>query len=183
MTLHNDFHHAQYSKVVDFDVSSVSAEAALPARVLQLRAQIAQGHASEVIAELEGEEEVPELAAVKALATYASGDGETGLEDAEQLASSASDNAIVQVLAGTILAAAGKNEEALSLLSKHQGSLEAVALITHIHLVGNRTDLALKEVTAAKKWAQDSLLINIAESWVGLRIVRIHVSHFTSHKS
>jgi coatomer protein complex subunit epsilon len=51
--------------------------------------------------------------------------------------------------------------------------VEAVALIVHIHLQQNRTDLALKEVIAAKKWAQDSLLINIAESWVGLRVVRI----------
>ena len=76
----------------------------------------------------------------------------------------------MQVLAGTILQAAGQSEEALSLLQKHQGSLEAVALITQIHLANNRTDLALKEVSAAKKWAQDSLLINIAESWVGLRL-------------
>ena len=40
-----------------------------------------------------------------------------------------------------------------------------------IHLQQNRTDLALKEVTAARKWAQDNLLVNIAESWVGLRVV------------
>lgn len=38
-----------------------------------------------------------------------------------------------------------------------------------IHLLQNRTDLAIKEVTAARKWAQDSLLVNLAESWVGLR--------------
>lgn len=51
--------------------------------------------------------------------------------------------------------------------------VEAVALIVQIHLQQNRTDLALKEVMAAKKWAQDNLLINIAESWVGLRVVRL----------
>lgn len=51
--------------------------------------------------------------------------------------------------------------------------VEAVALIVQIHLQQNRTDLALKEVLAAKKWAQDNLLINIAESWVALRVVRI----------
>lgn len=39
-----------------------------------------------------------------------------------------------------------------------------------IHLQQNRTDLALKEVQAARRWAQDSLLINIAESWVGIRV-------------
>ena len=47
-----------------------------------------------------------------------------------------------------------------------------------IHLQQNRTDLALKEVTAARKWAQDNLLVNIAESWVGLRVVSLSgVSH------
>ena len=50
-------------------------------------------------------------------------------------------------------------------------TVEAVALIVQIHLQQNRTDLAMKEVMAAKKWAQDNLLINIAESWVGLRVV------------
>ena len=47
----------------------------------------------------------------------------------------------------------------------------SIALIVQIHLQQNRTDLALKEATAARKWAQDSLLVNIAESWVGLRVV------------
>lgn len=46
-----------------------------------------------------------------------------------------------------------------------------VALIVQIHLQQNRTDLALKEVQAAKRWAQDSLLVNLAESWVGMRVV------------
>jgi coatomer protein complex subunit epsilon len=47
----------------------------------------------------------------------------------------------------------------------------SVALIVQIHLQQNRSDLALKEVQAAKRWAQDSLLVNLAESWVGLRVV------------
>lgn len=49
--------------------------------------------------------------------------------------------------------------------------MEAVALITQIHLQQNRTDLALKEVVSARRWAQDSLLVNLAESWVGVRLV------------
>lgn len=52
----------------------------------------------------------------------------------------------------------------------------SVSLIVQIHLQQNRSDLALKEVQAAKRWAQDSLLVNIAESWVGLRVVRIQPS-------
>ena len=127
MTVHNDFHHGQYQKVIDFDTSSLSTEASLPARILQLRAQIANGSAEEVLGEVEGEEEVPDLAAVKCLAQYAAGNTEIALNEAEELASSSSDNATVQVLAGTVLQAAGKSEEALALLAKHQGSLEAYA--------------------------------------------------------
>jgi len=48
--------------------------------------------------------------------------------------------------------------------------VEAVSLVVQIQLQQNRTDLALKEVLAARRWAQDSLLVNIAESWVGLRV-------------
>jgi coatomer protein complex subunit epsilon len=46
-----------------------------------------------------------------------------------------------------------------------------VALIVQIHLQQNRADLAAKEAQRARKWAQDSLLVNIAESWVGMREV------------
>ena len=76
----------------------------------------------------------------------------------------------MQIAAGTVLASTPTSHPlAISLLSKHQGSLEAVLLLTHLHLASNRLDLALREVAAAKRWAQDSLLINLAEAWVNLR--------------
>lgn len=61
-------------------------------------------------------------------------------------------------------------------------TVDAVALIVQIHLQQNRNDLAVKEVTAAKRWAQDNIIVNLAESWVGLRLVRspdpiVHSSH------
>jgi coatomer protein complex subunit epsilon len=46
-----------------------------------------------------------------------------------------------------------------------------VAIIIQIELDRNRLDLAKKNATAARKWAQDSLLVNIAESWIGMREV------------
>ena len=106
---------------------------------------------------------------MKSLAQY-SADQDGAVIAAEELAHSSPENPTVQILAGTVLQAAGRSEDALTLLSKHQGSLEAVALIVQIHLQQNRTDLALKEVAAARKWAQDSLLIRIAEAWTGLRV-------------
>lgn len=49
--------------------------------------------------------------------------------------------------------------------------MDAVSLIVQIYLEQNRTDLAVKEVAAARRWAQDNLLVNLAESWVGVRVV------------
>ena len=97
----------------------------MPARVLQLRAQIASGQADDALADVDGEDEVPDLAAVKALAQYATSDTFGALKQIEDLAIGFSDNATVQILGGTVLQVSGKSEDALALLSKHSGSLEA----------------------------------------------------------
>ncbi|GFF95688.1 coatomer subunit epsilon [Aspergillus udagawae] len=170
INIHNAFHQGQYQNVIDFDTSALSPDNHLTARILQLRAQLALGQTDEVLSAVDGEEENPDLAAVKALAQLAAGDAESALQLAQELAENYPENASVQVLGGTVLQAHGRSEEALAVLTKHQGNLEAVALIVQIHLQQNRVDLALKEVQAAKRWAQDSLLVNLAESWVGMRI-------------
>ncbi|KAE8143288.1 coatomer epsilon subunit-domain-containing protein [Aspergillus pseudotamarii] len=169
INIHNAFHQGQYQEVVDFDTSALSSENHLPARVLQLRAKIALGQTDQVLADVDGED-TPDLAAAKALAQQTAGDSESALKLAQDLAENYPDNGTVQVLGGTVLQAQGLSEEALALLAKHQGNLEAVALTVQIHLQQNRSDLALKEVQTAKRWAQDSLLVNLAESWVGLRV-------------
>ena len=189
LNLHNAFHQGQYQTALEFDTAGLSPSNALPARVLQLRAQIALGQYDDVLADVQGEG-APELVAVGALAELKAGNESKALKVAEKLAAEQGDNGSVQVLAGTVLQAAGKSEEALSLLSQHQGNcklsgilgegfvlitftVEAVALIVQVHLEQNRLDLAVKEVATARKWAQDSLLVNLAESWVGLRVVRL----------
>ncbi|KAF5559553.1 coatomer epsilon subunit [Fusarium napiforme] len=169
INIHNHFHQGQYQEVIDFDTSSFSPDNALPARILVLRARLALGQAEDVLDDVKGESQ-PELQALGALAEFNLGKADSAVETIEKLASSAADNTTVQVIGGTVLQAAGKSEEALALLTQHQGSLDAVSLIVQIHLQQNRTDLALKEVSAARRWAQDSLLVNLAESWVGLRI-------------
>lgn len=121
LNLHNFFHQGQYQEAVDFDTAGLSPENKLPARVLSLRAQIALGQAEDVIADVQGEQDV-ELVAIGALAELAAGNENKALKIAEQLASQSADNATVQVLAGTVLQAAGKSEEALALLSQHQGN-------------------------------------------------------------
>ncbi|EED21528.1 Coatomer subunit epsilon, putative [Talaromyces stipitatus ATCC 10500] len=174
VNIHNAFHQGQYQTVIDFDTTSFSSENALPSRILQLRAKIALKQTKDVLSEIEAEtnndDDVPDLAAVKALALQVAGNTEEALALAQKLAETKSENATVQVLVGTVLQAQGLTEEALALLGRHQGNLEAVALTVQIYLQTNRVDLAVKEVSAAKRWAQDSLLVNIAESWVGLRV-------------
>lgn len=71
----------------------------------------------------------PDLAAVKALAQYVAGD----TEGAETLAlelveKEGENNASVQVCGGIVLQGVGRSEEALGVLSKHQGSLDAYVL-------------------------------------------------------
>lgn len=136
-------------------------------------------------------EKTPDLVAVRLLAETES--GKDVIEAAKKLAEQhGQENLTVQLCVGMVLARAGEVENALEVLSKHQGSLDAygllsyfvlsegyhtnnqiysVALIVQIHLQQNRADLAAKETQRARKWAQDSLLVNIAESWVGMREV------------
>ncbi|KAF1918487.1 coatomer epsilon subunit-domain-containing protein [Ampelomyces quisqualis] len=167
INIHSAFHAGAFQQVLDFDTSSFSSSNALPVRVLQLRSKIALGHAKDVSAEL-ASEQTPDLIAVKLLADQEQ--GKDVISQAKKLAEQhGQENLNVQLLGGIVLEKAGETEEALALLSKHQGSLDAVALIVQIHLSQNRTDLASKEAQRARKWAQDSLLVNIAESWVGMR--------------
>lgn len=121
INIHNYFHQGQYQEVIDFDTSSFSAENALPARVLALRSQIALGNAEDVLADVKGESE-PELQALGAFAQFTLGKVDAAVQAVEKLASSAGDNATVQIIGGTVLQNAGKSEEALALLSQHQGS-------------------------------------------------------------
>lgn len=125
LNIHNAFHQGQYQTVIDFDTSSLSPENNTSARVLQLRAQIALAQAKEVLANIGKEGDAPDFAAVKAFAQYSLGNTSNALSEIENLVSAESENTTVQLLGGTVLQAAGKSEEALSLLSKHQGSLEA----------------------------------------------------------
>ncbi|BAE60716.1 unnamed protein product [Aspergillus oryzae RIB40] len=125
INIHNAFHQGQYQEVIDFDTSALSSENHLPARVLKLRAKIALGQTDQVLSDVDGEEDTPDLAAVKALAQQTAGDSEAALKLTQDLAENYPDNATVQALGGTVLQAQGSSEEALALLAKHQGNLEA----------------------------------------------------------
>ena len=111
--------------MIDFDTSSLSTQNTLAARILVLRARIASGQADDVVVDLDGREDVPELATVKAYAQYAAGHHSTGAAAMDALVEAAPENAVVQVLGGIVLQAEGRSDEALALLAKHQDNLEA----------------------------------------------------------
>ncbi|KXT03604.1 hypothetical protein AC578_9964 [Pseudocercospora eumusae] len=172
VNIHTAFIQGQYQSVLDdYETSSFSPENEVPVQVLQHRARCALGHYAEVISAISDKDakSTPDLAAVRTYASYLSKPSDAAVTEAERLAESNGDNLAIELLCGTVLARAGKPDSALSLLSKHQGSLDAVALIIQIHLSQNRTDLALKEAKSARSFAQDALLVNLAESWIGMR--------------
>jgi coatomer protein complex subunit epsilon len=124
--IHNAFHQGQYQQVADWDVSSFSSPYTLPARMLQLRAKLALGQYDEVLSKTKGKSE-PDLAAAAVAAEYFKKPSASSpaLEKAKKLGDAQGENLNVQVLCGTVLASAGQTEEALALLAKHEGSLDA----------------------------------------------------------
>lgn len=111
--------------MIDFDKSSLSPENKIPAQVLSMRAQIADGQAGQVLESLPKENGVPDVAAMRAFALHNIGKTAAAVQEIENLVESSSDNPTVQVIGGILLQAEGRTDEALALLAKHQGSLEA----------------------------------------------------------
>jgi coatomer subunit epsilon len=131
VNIHNAYHQAQYAKVIDFDTSAFSSDNEVPAQLLKLRAKIALGQYTEVIQDVKGKESTPDFAAARILAEYLKNGKDDVIEKGAQLASKEGDNLGVQLLIGTLLGRAGRTEEALALLSKHQGSLDMLAVPSH----------------------------------------------------
>lgn len=46
---------------------------------------------------------------------------------------------------------------------------DSVALLVQLYLSMDRLDLAKQTYTQAKVWAEDSLIIQLCEAWIGLR--------------
>lgn len=123
INIHSAFHAGAYQQVLDFDTSSFSSANALPSRVLKLRAQIALGQAKEVASTL-AKETTPDLVAVRLLAEYEG--GKDVVNDVKKLVEKEGQgNLTVQLVGGIVLEREGETEEALEVLSKHEGSLDA----------------------------------------------------------
>ncbi|KAK9451504.1 coatomer epsilon subunit-domain-containing protein [Limtongia smithiae] len=168
-TIHNLFYQGAYREVLEVSLDGFSASALTLARVYHYRAAIALGDAAAVLEELEDTEGSAALASVKAFALSKTGKVDEALEIVEELVDTASSDSTVQVLGAIVLYLAGKLDDALLLLSKHEGNLAAVALVVQIRLAQNKLDLAAKEIQQVRKYGQDNIVVNLAEAWVNLQ--------------
>ncbi|KAJ9088454.1 hypothetical protein DSO57_1022935 [Entomophthora muscae] len=123
-------------------------------------------------------QDTPELKGIylfaKASATKAS-DLEAKTKIVDELFELAKDgsnilNVNLQILSSIAGFSVDKLEPALKAVSLQPKHLECVAIKVQILLHLDRVDLAQKELTAAKSWADDVPLIQLIEAWIGLRL-------------
>ncbi|ORY01163.1 hypothetical protein K493DRAFT_278255 [Basidiobolus meristosporus CBS 931.73] len=177
-TIRNLFYVGAYQQVINQCTNpstEPSSEAGKMERLVFLhRSYIAQGQSDLVIKEIDDKQPV-DLRVTKLLAQHVT-TPEVGREkiiaQAQEIASDevSSTNSSVQIVLGTLFYREGLYEDALRLLSKHSRNLECVALIVQIYLKLNRIDLARRELNSTKNWAEDAILAQLIEAWIGVQI-------------
>jgi len=150
----------------------------------KLRSYIALKNYSGALSVLPASDTSPAVKSLRSLANYFANpdENDTYLEELRDLCIEVEDgienevegagSGLVKVTAATAFFHEEEVEEALTTLGAGCKSrdLECVALIVHIYLSISRADLAKKEYEAAKKWADDSLLIQMIEATIGLAV-------------
>ncbi|KAG0162232.1 hypothetical protein DFQ28_001220 [Apophysomyces sp. BC1034] len=177
--IRNLFALGNYQSVIN-DVSSAkglySVEAKLEAQAYLYRSYIAQGKCNLVITDIGNDVEAP-LKAVKLLALYTQAKQKDQASDEiiQQCHALFEEGAnrvhpTIQAVIATVLVKDGRLEDALKVLHVRTKKLECVALAVQIYLQMDRLDLARNEVSHAKAWAEDALLLQMMEGWVDLRV-------------
>ncbi|KAG9287391.1 hypothetical protein G9A89_023763 [Geosiphon pyriformis] len=179
--LRNLFYTGSFQQVINEANSrtQVSEASKLERKIYLYRAYIAQGKYKIVISEVKDSDSV-DLRVVKLLAVYlhakAQQDDTKREKVVKQLREEVLDepanlgNTTIQIISGTIYYHEGLFEDALKVLVKNKKNLECVALIIQIYLRLDRVDLAKRELVGVKSWAEDAILAQLMEAWVGLRI-------------
>lgn len=104
----------------------------------------------------------------------AGSDGGAAADEAFELLEALGEDADgpTRAIAGTILAAQEDyRQQAIETLAagSKQEDQECVALLVQLYLSLDRLDLAKQTYASAKVWAEDSLLIQLCEAWIGLK--------------
>ncbi|KAL9940183.1 hypothetical protein V8E36_000888 [Tilletia maclaganii] len=140
------------------------------------RAHLALNNPAAALALLPTPSDHKDVTAVHTLATYLQdGDDEALLslnellEEAEESGGEDADALqTIRICAATAMFKDGDALGALETLSAASRQIESVALSVHILLSIHRPDLAQQQYEAARSWADDSLLIQLIEAWLGL---------------
>lgn len=149
------FYTGDYTSVINAEINDNSR-----VRELQARALIATKRTEEAL-EIISQDETSLHAALRLYA-------ENKTEGLNQILDSNPDNATKHIIA-LVFAIAGEYEKALDILSSCAQSLDAVFLKVHIYLLLNKVSAAQGEVDAARSWANDHVIFNVAEALVCLR--------------
>ncbi|KZT52516.1 hypothetical protein CALCODRAFT_459171, partial [Calocera cornea HHB12733] len=169
---------ANYKTVIDTPLPEEDSASYLPSLIYNLRAHLALSPTTPL-----PEPTDPSLAyrAVAAFSSYLRAvDKSEALDELREVLLEVEgeeelgwEEGVVRSLSATAFWREGETEEALDTLSAEgaKKDLECVALTVQIQLSLNRSDLAQKTLEAAKKWADDALLLQLVEAWVSLRTI------------
>ncbi|KAJ3197396.1 hypothetical protein HK101_003822 [Irineochytrium annulatum] len=174
-SLRNQFYLGGFQQVVNDATNPAvvprSDQARNDRRVYLYRAYIAQGRYNPALNEIT-DSDSPELVAVKALAKYLTSSDTAGKEGAVKTAQALVEQGISSPLLAVVLASIfyqdGLFEDALKAVVLFPKNLECLAFAVQIYLRIDRVDLARKEVTAFKTWADDATLAQVVEAWVNV---------------
>ncbi|OZJ05271.1 hypothetical protein BZG36_01963 [Bifiguratus adelaidae] len=158
--------------------STLSDAAQQEAMVFQYRSLVALGEFDKVLQDVATGTSL-EQQAIKALATYEKAKAshvaatmEAEVEKAQELAQ---DEALeefpnAQVVLATVLLNHGLVDDALAAIHKRSKHLESSALAVQLYLQLDRLDLARKEMSDLKHWAEDAMPAQMLDAWVYLRL-------------
>jgi len=164
----NNFYLGAYEKTIE--ALTTQQLPGFEPRLLLLKCYLAQKNYSQILSSTNGEK-APELVAINLLATYLSTGTDISGKMKDLVASIDPSSGLgsgsgVPVLAATLYYNMGNLEDALKLLATLPKDLECAAMIVQIYLKMDRVDLAKKELTAIRSWADDATLAQLIEAWV-----------------
>ncbi|KAJ3123951.1 hypothetical protein HK098_001540 [Nowakowskiella sp. JEL0407] len=145
-----------------------SGQQTLAIRALLYRAYVAQKRYNLVLAEISESDPSVELRAIRLLARYFL--GHSVIEEIKAVGAEGYASPMVAIVVATVWMNENELELAFQAVSPHSKDLDCVALTIQIHLILNRVDLAKKELTQLKTWADDATLAQIVEAWISITL-------------
>jgi coatomer protein complex subunit epsilon len=173
----NNFYAGNYPLVINDTTNPSTPQGRLEKQCLIFRSLIALRQYQKIIEEV-NDNHPEEFCAIKLLAQYLfaketnnSGNIENVLNTINNVLSNSNTNPIVILMFAIIYNYEEMVNEALQILENVKAkNLECTAFYIQLLIKINRTDLAQKEVSQMKSWADDAALAQLAETWLNLAL-------------